>query len=91
MRFPHGYPPAHVRAHEDCYRLLNFRLNHYMKPVQFYRMVVEMRKLQKMYDRGHAPSVLRQAREIERIIDAEIDRVEQIIQDRHEQKELFDK
>ena len=62
-----------------------------MKPVQFYRMVVEMRKLQKMYDRGHAPSVLSQAREIERIIDAEIDRVEKIIQDRHEQKELFDK
>lgn len=91
MCFPHGYPPAHVRAREDCYYLLNFRLIHYMKPLQFYRIVVEMRKLQKMYDRGHAPSVLRQAREVERIIDAEIDRVEKIIQDRPGQMELFDK
>lgn len=61
-----------------------------MKPVQFYRMVVQMRKLQKMYDKGHAPSVLRQARELERIVDAEIDRVEELIKVQDTQQKLFE-
>lgn len=61
-----------------------------MKPVQFYRMVVQMRKLQKMYDKGHAPSVLRQARELERIVDAEIDRVEELIKVPDTQQKLFE-
>lgn len=56
-----------------------------MKPLQFYRLVVKMRKLQKLYDKGHAPSVLRQAREYERIIDAEIDRVEKLIAEKDTQ------
>lgn len=56
-----------------------------MKPLQFYRLVVKMRQKQKLYDRGHNPSVLREAREYERIIDAEIDRVQKIIEEKDPQ------
>lgn len=59
-----------------------------MKPLQFYRLVVELRKLQKLYDRGHNPAVLRQSREYERIIDAEIDRVEKLIAKKDSQTEI---
>lgn len=61
-----------------------------MTPLQFYRTVVKMRQLQKLWDRGHNPAVLRQAREWERIIDAEIDRVEVLVKERDTQSSLFD-
>ena len=62
-----------------------------MKPLQFYRLVVEMRKHQKRYFKLHSYSALMEARKIERIIDAEIERVEQIVMKREKQRELFDK
>lgn len=60
-----------------------------MKPLQFYRLVVEMRKHQKRYFKLHSYSALMEARKIERIIDAEIERVEQIVMQREKQRELF--
>lgn len=60
-----------------------------MKPLQFYRLVVEMRKHQKRYFKLHSYSALMEARKIERIIDAEIDRVEQIVMKREKQGEFF--
>lgn len=60
-----------------------------MKPLQFYRLVVEMRKHQKRYFKLHSYSALMDARKIERMIDAEIERVEQIVMQREKQGELF--
>ena len=60
-----------------------------MKPLQFYRLVVEMRKHQKRYFKLHSYSALMEARKIERMIDAEIERVEQIVMQREKQGELF--
>lgn len=60
-----------------------------MKPLQFYRLVVEMRKQQKRYFKLHSYSALMEARKIERMIDAEIERVEQIVMQREKQGELF--
>ena len=62
-----------------------------MKPLQFYRLVVEMRKHQKRYFKLHSYSALMDARKIERMIDAEIERVEQIVMQREKQGELFTK
>lgn len=61
-----------------------------MLPIQFYRIVVKMRKYQKLYDRGHAPGVLRQAREYERVVDAELERMEIVIQETDKQTKLFE-
>lgn len=60
-----------------------------MKPLQFYRLVVEMRKHQKRYFKLHSYSALMEARKIERMIDAEIERVEQIVMQREKQGEFF--
>lgn len=60
-----------------------------MKPLQFYRLVVEMRKQQKRYFKLHSYSALMETRKIERMIDAEIERVEQIVMQREKQGELF--
>lgn len=60
-----------------------------MKPLQFYRLVVEMRKHQKRYFKLHSYSALMEARKLERMIDAEIERVEQIVMQREKQGELF--
>lgn len=49
-----------------------------------------MRKYQKLYDRGHAPGVLRQAREYERVIDAELERMKEVIQETDKQTKLFE-
>ena len=62
-----------------------------MKPLQFYRLVVEMRKHQKRYFKLHSYSALMEARKIERMIDAEIEKVEQIVMQREKQGELFTK
>lgn len=60
-----------------------------MLPIQFYRIVVKMRKYQKLYDRGHAPGVLRQAREYERVVDAELERMRSVIEEKEGQMTLF--
>jgi hypothetical protein len=60
-----------------------------MKPLQFYRLVVEMRKHQKRYFKLHSYSALMDARKLERMIDAEIERVEQIVMQQEKQGELF--
>lgn len=59
-----------------------------MKPLQFYRAVCKMREKQRLYDRNHNPSALREAREWERVIDAEIYRVEQLIKEQETQMNL---
>lgn len=59
-----------------------------MKPLQFYNLVVEMRTHQKNYFRTHSMSSLSAARKIERIIDAEIDRVQDILKMERINKQL---
>lgn len=47
-----------------------------------------MRQKQRLYDRNHSPGSLREARDWERIVDAEIDRVEEIIREKERQRKI---
>ncbi len=58
-----------------------------MNPKQFFNEVTELRRLQKEYFRNRSPIVLREAKEKEKIIDTEIERVNKVLTQR--QSSLF--
>lgn len=62
-----------------------------MNARQFYDLVVRMRQSQKAYFRSRTSSDLRLSKELERQVDAEIERVEKLISTppHPEQMELF--
>lgn len=65
----------------------NQKINN-MRPLQFYNIVIEMREWQKNYNKTHSVTALQRARRLENIIDNEIDRVNKIIQDKRNNKQL---
>lgn len=63
-----------------------------MTPKEFYDKVVEMRKAQKEYFRTRFPTALEKSKRIEKEIDAEIKRVQEVMaeKERARQRTLFD-
>ncbi|MBR8766025.1 hypothetical protein [Porphyromonas levii] len=61
-----------------------------MTPKQFYSKVVMMRNAQKLYFKTRSPRALNDSKELEKEIDAEIERVKKIEAEKYKQKSLFD-
>lgn len=57
-----------------------------MNAEAFYKLVVAMRDKQKEYFRTRSQSVLRESKALEKRVDDEISRVEQILKDKREPK-----
>lgn len=58
-----------------------------MQAKEFFDFVVEMRENQKEYFRTRSKEALEKSKHIERVIDAEIARVKQILSEREKQKQ----
>ena len=58
-----------------------------MQAKEFFDFVVEMRENQKEYFRTRSKDALEKSKRIERVIDAEIARVKQILSEREKQKQ----
>jgi len=58
-----------------------------MQAKEFFDFVVEMRENQKEYFRTRSKEALEKSKRIERVIDAEIARVKQILSEREKQKQ----
>ncbi|TFH94467.1 hypothetical protein E4P48_09330 [Porphyromonas levii] len=61
-----------------------------MTPKQFYSKVVMMRNAQKLYFKTRSPRALNDSKELEKEIDAEIERVKKIEAEKNKPKSLFD-
>ncbi|MBR8712306.1 hypothetical protein [Porphyromonas levii] len=61
-----------------------------MTPKQFYSKVVMMRNAQKLYFKTRSPRALNDSKELEKEIDAEIERVKKIEAEKYKPKSLFD-
>lgn len=59
-----------------------------MNARQFYLLVVKMRKAQREYFRTRAPHVLAESKQYEKEVDAEIERVTKIEQERVDNQQL---
>lgn len=59
-----------------------------MTPEQFFHLTAKVRLLQDTYFKTRSNSVLRECRKLEKVLDAEIERVNKIIEKR-KQPELF--
>lgn len=64
-----------------------------MNARDFYSLVVEMRQHQRDYFRTRNPRILSESKRLERLVDAEINRVQELMNNRvlPKQGELFDK
>lgn len=83
--------PSCIPCHDEVIRMLLVFLRHLrikvrtgkmdlsMNPGYFFNKVVEMRRLQKEYFRTRSPLLLNESKKIEREIDAEIKRVNDIM------------
>ena len=60
-----------------------------MKPKEFYDLVVKMRKAQKDYFATRTKTALEQSKQLEREVDAEIRRVENVMNNKPTQQSLF--
>jgi len=60
-----------------------------MSAKEFYDLVVKMRKAQKEYFRTRLSSFLKESKELERQVDNEIERVEELIHPKPIQQKLF--
>ena len=58
-----------------------------MQAKEFFDFVVEMRENQKEYFRTRSKEALEKSKRIERVVDAEIARVKQILSEREKQKQ----
>ena len=74
-------------------KVVSAHLESDMNSRQFFDKVCMMRKYQKAYERTHSQLSYNQSKSIEKEIDAEIERVQNIIREReqkeYEQKNLF--
>ncbi|MBR8758984.1 hypothetical protein IX327_000365 [Porphyromonas levii] len=61
-----------------------------MTPKQFYSKVVMMRNAQKLYFKTRSTRALNDSKELEKEIDAEIERVKKIEAEKYKPKSLFD-
>lgn len=62
-----------------------------MDAKSFFRKVEQMRKAQKEYFRTKSGRALNESKQLERAIDAEIERVNRVMAERQNPKMLFDK